>query len=200
MTKTLKSKEVFALEAKLVGQGVSIENLMSKAGYSVFEEIKNHFDRCAVIVLAGPGNNGGDGFVVANLLKRYGWKVDIAFDNAATQKMSDAARKNRLEWLDQVLDFDKVGFTKYDLIVDALFGIGLHTKLRSPYLELVSRAVESGVKTIAIDIPSGIDSDTGEVLGAAINAAYTITFNYKKPAHVKSLKHVGEVIVKDIGL
>lgn len=200
MNEIVTSKEILELEAKLVKQGISIAKLMAKAGYVVFEEIKNHCDPCKVIVLSGPGNNGGDGFVVANLLKKNGWDVEIAFDDEATKKLSPAARNNRLEWIGEILNFSDINFIKYDLIVDALFGIGLHKILRTPYFELVKSAVESGVKTISIDIPSGINSDTGEVLGAAIKAIYTVTFNYKKPAHIKALEHVGKVMVRDIGL
>ena len=115
-------------------------------------------------------------------------------------KLSDAARKNMLKWQEEILGLNKIDFSKYDLVVDALFGIGLHKQLKGPYLELIEVAAGSGIKTVSIDIPSGIDSDTGEVLGAAIRANYTITFNYKKPAHIKALGYVGFVVVKDIGL
>ena len=201
MVKTLTSKEIFALEKATVESGISIELLMERAGYAVYEEIIKNYNPCKILILCGPGNNGGDGFVVARLLKNNGWKVKVALDKSLDIKsLSHAAVSNRLKWKDQILDLKNVDLNQYDLIIDALFGIGLHKEVRGIYKEIIKALHDKAI--VSIDIPSGIDSDTGEILGCAIKAVLTVTFEYKKPAfnfsHLKP--YFGKIIVKSIGL
>jgi ADP-dependent NAD(P)H-hydrate dehydratase / NAD(P)H-hydrate epimerase len=201
MEKVLTSKQIFALEKATVEHGTSIELLMKRAGTAVFEEVIKNYKPCATLVLCGPGNNGGDGFILARLLKKNNWHVTITLDELKNiSSLSEATRTNRSKWTGDVIDFKKINFSKYDLIIDALFGIGLHRNIREPYTKIIQATHDK--KIISVDIPSGIDSDTGEILGCAIKAELTVTFEYKKPAfevaHLK--KYFGKVVVKKIGL
>jgi len=202
MKKILTSKEIFSLEEATVKRGTSIETLMERAGIAVFEEVIKNYKPCTTLVLCGLGNNGGDGFVIARLLKERGWNIEVALDTSSvsTKLLSQATSANRSKWTGKVKDFQKINLNRYDLIVDALFGIGLHKKIREPYKKIIE--ITDTKKIVAVEIPSGIDSDTGEILGCAITAELTVTFEYKKPAftfaHLK--KYFGKVVVKNIGL
>jgi hydroxyethylthiazole kinase-like uncharacterized protein yjeF len=153
-----------------------------------------------ILVLAGPGNNGGDGLVAAHLLAAQGHSVAVAAlaDPAAWQ--GDAACARAL-WGGPVLA-DSAPWPQADLVLDALFGIGLARPLEGRAEALVQRANALGCPILSIDIPSGIDSDTGEVRGAAIRATRTITFHTAKPGHLllPGRLHTGQLEVADIGL
>ncbi|NRA73500.1 MAG: NAD(P)H-hydrate epimerase [Rickettsiales bacterium] len=201
MEKILTSKEIFALEEKAIQSGISITSLMERAGTSVYEEVIKYYKPCKILVLCGPGNNGGDGFVVARLLKNNGWKVKVASDTSIDiKKLSEASAINRAKWQDKIIDFKDLNLDNYDLIIDALFGIGLHKEVRGIYKKIIKAT--NGKKIISIDIPSGIDSDTGKILGCTIQAVLTITFEYKKPAFIlpDPQRYFGKIIIKNIGL
>ena len=202
MEKILTSREIFALEEKAVKSGQSIDMLMERAGNAVFEEVVQHYKPCKTLVLCGPGNNGGDGFVVARLLKDQGWKVDIALDKSANPNLSQATQLNKSRWQSKIIDFREINLDEYDLIIDALFGIGLHREVSGIYKDVITSINKGNKKVVATDIPSGIDSDTGQILGCAIKAKLTVTFEYKKPAHImtKLDEYCGTVIVKNIGI
>lgn len=202
MEKVLTRNEIFALEAKAVERGDTIQNLMEKAGTAVFEEVTRLYKPCSVLIVCGSGNNGGDGFVVARLLMNAGWNVGIGLETSNYLKPSPDALHNKNLYAGQIIDFKNLNIGNYDLIVDALFGIGLKRNIEGACKDLIIKINDSNKPVVSIDIPSGIDCDTGMVLGAAIEAALTITFEYKKPAHnIESLKnYFGEVIVRKIGL
>jgi len=116
--------------------------------------------------------------------------------------VSPAKAASSAKWKGKVIDFEELNLERYSLIIDALFGIGLHKDPRGSYKDIISRIGVANKKIVSIDIPSGIDSDTGEILGRAIRAELTVTFEYKKPAFVLTSlqKYFGKVIVKAIGL
>lgn len=202
MEKVLTRNEIFVLEAKAVERGDTIQNLMEKAGTAVFEEITKRYKPCSVLIACGVGNNGGDGFVVARLLRNSGWNVDVGLDTSNYLKPSPAALRNKNLYAGQIIDFKNLNIGNYYLVVDALFGIGLRRDIEGICKDLILKINDSNKPVVAIDIPSGIDCDTGMVLGIAIKAALTVTFEYKKPAHnIESLKnYFGEIIVREIGL
>jgi hydroxyethylthiazole kinase-like uncharacterized protein yjeF len=153
-----------------------------------------------VLVLAGPGNNGGDGLVAARLLTERGHAVSVVALSDPAAWTGDAARARDLSG-GPLLPAD-ADWAEADLIIDALFGIGLARPLEGKAAALVARANASGLPVLAVDIPSGIGSDTGAVYGAAIRASRTLTFHTAKPGHflLPGRTHAGVLEIADIGL
>ena len=180
-------------------------NLMERAGLAAAElarELAGDAGR-AVLVLAGPGNNGGDAFEVATHLKRWFYRVDVVFAGDAAKLPHDAgaalAKWNAIDG--RLLKAIPPGM-RYDLVVDGLFGIGLVRPLAGAMAEIVGAASGlPGVK-LALDIPSGVNADTGAVMGAAFLATHTITFIARKPGlfTLDGPDHCGEVTVAALGL
>ena len=175
--------------------------LMLNAGRAITAEILKRFPGATGFdVLCGPGNNGGDGYVVARLLAERGLTVRV-FALAAPKAGSDAARAR----LDCALDAAPLeAFAPEDgfVVVDALFGAGLAKPLEGAALAAVERATKSGCPVVAVDLPSGISGESGQVMGAAFKADVTVTFFRLKPGHLllPGRTHCGEVVVADIGI
>ena len=161
-------------------------------------------------VFSGPGNNGGDGVAVAGLLKKAGWTVRC-FLVGRREKMTADSREmeRRLNELGGVLedyipgDGEQEAFTLgADIIVDALFGVGLNSPLREPGASAVRLMNLSDAKVVSADIPSGVETDTGRILGDAVRADVTVTFSMAKPGLFvgKGALRAGKVIVHDIGI
>src|SRR5262245_41215076 len=159
-------------------------NLMERAGHAAAElslELAGDVAR-AVLVLAGPGNIGGDAFVVATHLKRGFHRVDVVFAGETAKLPHDAAAA-AAKWnaADGRLLKSIPAETRYDLVVDGLFGIGLVRPLAGAMAELVRAASALPCARLALDIPSGLNADTGAVMGAAFRATHTMTFIARKP-------------------
>jgi hydroxyethylthiazole kinase-like uncharacterized protein yjeF len=154
--------------------------------------------RC--LVLAGPGNNGGDALVAAHLLQVAGHQVQVLGLQPEDNWRGDAARARAL-WAGPVLAPD-AAWPAADLLVDGLFGIGLARPLDGPAAGLVARANAHGSPILAIDIPSGVNADSGEVMGAAMAARETLTFHVAKPGHLlfPGRALAGRLTVANIGL
>ena len=161
-------------------------------------------------VFSGPGNNGGDGVAVAGLLKKAGWTVRC-FLVGKREKMTADSREmeRRLNELGGVLedyipgDGEQEAFTLgADIIVDALFGVGLNSPLREPGASAVRLMNLSDAKVVSADIPSGVETDTGRILGDAVRADVTVTFSMAKPGLFvgKGALRAGKVVVHDIGI
>jgi hydroxyethylthiazole kinase-like uncharacterized protein yjeF len=197
----LTTYQTAALESNAVHAGIPIIDLMKNAGEAVAEEVMQHFKQQPTLILCGPGNNGGDGFVVAKRLHDKLWPVIIAVVDADA-KMSEAAQANRHLWQGEILALDPSILRNFSLVIDGLFGTGLTRTIESPYKEIINEINRVKLPVVSIDIPSGINSDTGEIMGAALKAILTITFGYYKLGHVlyPGKLHAGEVIIKDIGL
>lgn len=187
------------IDAAAAAQGAPTRALMENAGRAVAEAVAARFAPRPLIVLCGPGNNGGDGCVAARRLHEMGWpvRVETMCDRAALK--GDAADAASL-WRG---DISALGALAYDgeLLLDALFGAGLTRPLEGAAAARAHVAPPEAV--IAVDVPSGIDGDSGNPIGQAhFSACLTITFVRKKPAHVlepgRSL--CGDVIVADIGV
>ena len=192
----LTPEEMYRADALAAGAGMSTLALMESAGRAVAEEIVRRFGARSVLVLCGPGNNGGDGFVVARLLKRWGWPVRLALLGSLDRLKGDAAAMAAL-WDGEVEKSVATGGAR--LIVDALFGAGLSKEFPA---ELASAINGAGVPVVAVDVPSGLDGLTGRPRGASVRADVTVTFFRKKPGHVLLPGRVlcGEVVVADIGI
>ena len=173
--------------------------LMERAGQAVAEAIEARFAPCSTTVLVGPGNNGGDGYVVARLLAERGWPVRV---EALAPARSADAQAAAAAWNRAVEPFDPRG-PSAELIVDALFGAGLDRALGAEPARLALALERAGTPVVAIDTPSGLAGDTGQPLGGVcFRAQLTVTFHRPKPAHVLQPGRAlcGEVVVGDIGL
>ncbi len=179
--------------------GVPTRTLMENAGRAVADAIAARFAPCAVAVLCGPGNNGGDGFVVARLLSERGFKVRLAA--AETYKGDAAAMADK--WSGGTETLHPKVLDGAALAVDALFGAGLSRPLEGGARDLALACTELKIPVVAVDVPSGISGDTGRALGdASIKADLTVTFFRKKPAHLllPGREACGEIVLADIGL
>ena len=184
-----------------IAGGVPGMTLMENAGRACAEAIVERFEQSPVCVLCGPGNNGGDGFVIARLLRERGWPVTLALLGDRDRLSGDAAGMAGL-WDGDVLALEEGVTVEAPLVVDALFGAGLVRPISGPACGLIDRLNGEGRRVCAVDVPSGIDGNTGEALGAALQADLTVTFFRKKPGHVLFPGRVacGDVIVADIGI
>jgi len=193
----LTSAEMGRADAFAVAHGVPSLVLMENAGRAVADAIAARFKPCAVTVLCGPGNNGGDGFVAARLLDESGFIVRVAHD--ADPKGDAAAMSER--WKGTRVALEPQALDGARLVVDALFGAGLARPLEGAYAQVVKAL--NDLPVIAVDIPSGVSGDTGQPLGAVyVKAALTVTFFHKKPGHLllPGRALCGETLVADIGI
>ena len=198
-----------AIETNAEYFGISLLQLMETAGRNVAEEIAARFQpkKTKVAIFCGSGGNGGDGFVAARYLTCLGFKVEVILAGKAQNIAHPSAQKNWVAIqplknvipLTEVKDSSLIPDIKADVAVDALLGIGLTGKLRPPIKQLVQKINSMDAFRVAVDVPTGINSDTGEVLGTAITANLTVTFYKAKPGLAKAKEYTGDVIVKNIG-
>lgn len=194
----LDMAEMTKADGLAVALGLPVDRLMEAAGWAVALEIRKRFQPCRVLVLAGPGNNGGDGFVAARYLRRWGWPVRVAL-LGKPEALKGAALLNFQRWEGAVDALSPAVLGGTDLVVDALFGAGLTRPLDGAALETI-QAIKCPV--VAVDIPSGVSGDTGLVQGAAAQATLTVTFFRKKPGHclMPGRALCGRIVLADIGL
>ncbi len=196
----VSSKEMMFFEKEQFSKNNSYL-FMKKAGKMVFQFIRKKLDNNQpIIVLCGPGNNGGDGFVIANYLKKNGYPIDVYILSKKHNYTGDALAALK----EFGKDFKKISLFKLKknaLIVDALFGIGLARNIEGVLIKIFNKINKSNNRVISVDIPSGVCSNTGNILGSAIKADFTITFHRKKVGHVLGLgkKFSGKLKVVDIG-
>ncbi len=195
--KILTVAEIAAADRAAIASGTPGIELMERAGAAVADAVAERFSPRPVCVLCGPGNNGGDGYVVARLLKERGWPVEV---RALAAPASDDAKAAAARWDGGLAPFDAP--LEARLYVDALFGAGLSKPLNGEAAAIAARLAEHPEAVVAIDVPSGLPGDTGMPEGPAVIAGLTVTFHAKKPAHVLQPGHdlCGEVVVADIGL
>lgn len=187
--------------------------LMENAGRKVAEEIEkmNLKSGAKVAVLAGRGNNGGDGFVVARWLYNQGRNPKV-YLLAKKDEIKGDARTNLDIILKMGIPFEEMPepdlpslqneLQETDLIIDALLGIGIKGEVREPLRSVINLVNNLGRPILAIDVPSGLDADTGEVLGVAIKAAKTVTMGLAKKGFflASAPKYTGDLIIADIGM
>ena len=183
-----------------VATGTPATELMENAGKAVARAIEQRWSARPVIVLCGPGNNGGDGFVAARHLSETGWPVRIAL-LGPRDHLVGAARHHAELWRGTVEPLTPGVLEGAQLVVDAIFGAGLSRALDGSSVETLAAASRRKLPIVAIDVPSGLMGDTGEALGA-VAVAMTVTFFRKKPGHLLLPGRLlcGEVIVADIGI
>ena len=205
----ITSREMRALEMNSEYFGVSRLLLMENAGHCVACQVASRFKPGkAVAVFCGLGGNGGDGFVAARHLSSMGFKVTVILAGKSKDILDKEALQNlkALQFLQdtiavhEVHDSTQIPELDVDVVIDALLGTGTKGSLRPPILQLVKKINAMDAFRVAVDVPTGIDSDTGEVLEAAVKADLSITFHKSKKGLEKAKKFVGELVVKEIGL
>ncbi|MEM1360791.1 MAG: NAD(P)H-hydrate epimerase [Pseudomonadota bacterium] len=206
----LTAAQMRDLEQSVIQSGqVSGLALMERAGCGVVAKIAELFpgdNGGQALVLCGPGNNGGDGYVIARLLDDAGWQVTVAGLGQA-DRMPPDARTNRKLWEKSrpVADLSSgIPEPKPDLIVDAIFGIGLSRSIEPPlsdrFAEATVLATKTGALRLAVDLPSGLETDHGDIMGTVLAADETVTFHQLKVAHLKRPDLCGNLTIVDIGL
>lgn len=193
--------EMYRADAATVGGGVPSLELMEAAGQAIAEEIQDRWKKRPVAILCGPGNNGGDGFVVACLLVKARWPITVSLLGEHGKLTGDAAI-NAERWQGDIEPLSTKALEGDPLVVDALFGAGLTRPLDGVAREIVETINARRLDCVAVDIPSGVHGDNGEILGAAPFATLTVTFFRAKPGHVllPGRVHCGALIVADIGI
>ncbi|MDO9383360.1 MAG: NAD(P)H-hydrate dehydratase [Hyphomicrobiaceae bacterium] len=184
--------------------GIATLTLMENAGRAVADAAEAMMrTRGTVTVLCGPGNNGGDGFVAARILKQRGYGVRVYLLGNRSQLKGDAAEMaSRWDGTVEPLGLGQASFTGTQLIIDALLGAGLSRAPDGTAAAVIDEANASGVPILAVDVPSGLDGTTGTAAGPVITAQRTITFFRCKPGHVlhPGRRLCGAVYVADIGI
>ncbi|MQT12065.1 NAD(P)H-hydrate dehydratase [Segnochrobactrum spirostomi] len=202
MHELLTPEEMGRADRLTIESGIPGFALMEAAGYAVADAVANRIPLGRrVLVLAGPGNNGGDGFVAARVLADRGYRVRLMLLGTREVLKGDAAIAAG-GWRGAVEPASPDGVRDADVIVDALFGAGLDRPLGGIAASLVDAANASGALIVAVDLPSGISGKTGAILGTAIAAAITITFFRRKPGHLlyPGRAHCGRVRAVEIGI
>lgn len=194
----LTASEMRAAEQAAADGGTSLAVLMDRAGEALGRLVLRVASGRAVHILVGPGNNGGDGYVAARWLAGQGVAASVS---ALAPPQSDLAKDAAALWMGSVggVDAEIVGDA---VLVDCLFGTGLNRALGEDAVAFLKRHAEAASRIVAADLPSGIDSDSGEVLGCPLKADITLAFGALKPAHMlfPAAAHCGEVHVADIGI
>jgi ADP-dependent NAD(P)H-hydrate dehydratase / NAD(P)H-hydrate epimerase len=180
--------------------GVSGLELMEAAGASIAGEVMRRYPTQPTAILCGPGNNGGDGFVVARYLARAGWPIKLGLLGARDALKGDAAA-NADRWHGEVLPLSLSIIDDCSLVVDGLFGAGLTRSIDGVPATLIDRINTKKLTCVSIDVPSGVHGDTGEVLGSAPKADLTVSFFRAKPGHylMPARSLCGDLVVSDIG-
>ncbi|MFC4723926.1 NAD(P)H-hydrate dehydratase [Glycocaulis abyssi] len=188
-------------DAFAVRQGVASLTLMERAGAGVAHAIMARWAPRPAAILCGPGNNGGDGYVIARLLRDAGWPVTVFSLGDVAALKGDAAHMAGL-WTGAVKSLDSFKTERFALVVDALFGAGLSRLLDGMALKASRSLAERDCAVVAVDVPSGVNGDESGSEGACVKADLTVTFHRLKPAHLfhPARAACGEIIVVDIGI
>lgn len=201
----LSAAQMRMVETAAMARGMAGAALMEAAGKGLADVAAKGWSpqtlKGPVAVLCGPGNNGGDGFVAARLLAAAGWPVRVGLIGERSALGGDARLMADL-YEGEIAPLSPAILDGAGLIIDALFGTGLARPLEGAAAAVVEAANAHPAPALAVDIPSGVDADTGAVLGAAITAVRTVTFHRKKPGHVlfPGRALCGVVDVVDIGI
>ncbi|ESQ82295.1 hypothetical protein AEAC466_18280 [Asticcacaulis sp. AC466] len=197
----LTPAQMNAADQATIALGISSLDLMERAGAAVATAIQARWTRQPILVLCGPGNNGGDGFVCARHLDGAGWPVKIALLCELSELKGDAAHQALL-WTGGFVPFSSGSLEGFRLVIDAIFGAGLSRPVEGQARDMVEALVNLDLDICAIDVPSGLDGATGQILGGAAAADLTVTFFRKKPGHLllPGRQLCGDLVVAQIGI
>ena len=201
MHELLTTAEMAEADRLTIAGGVPGIELMENAGRAVADAAGRVLEGRRVVIVAGPGNNGGDGFVAARHLAERGYEVRVSFVGDLKRLKGDAALAAD-RWSGPVEEASPVSLTDCDIIIDALFGAGLDREVEGLARAMIRAINSAGVPVIAVDLPSGVNGTTGAVMGIAVDATHTVTFFRRKTGHflLPGRLHCGAVEVADIGI
>jgi len=209
----ISGEEMMVVEVNANAIGIPFACMMENAGSETARVVISRIDACSkVAIVCGTGNNGGDGFATArHLLSKSDSIVVEVFLVGGVESIRKDDSKINWEILQRIhsprlkihstLDVEKMDFSGFDAIVDAVFGTGLKGEVREPFAEAIRKINSCNGKALifSIDVPSGLDATTGEVLGVAVTADYTITLHREKKGLIGN-PNAGSVLVADIGI
>jgi NAD(P)H-hydrate epimerase len=197
----LTCAEMRRAEKMTFAQGVPGFSLMQRAGETIAELIQKKWKRCRVLALCGPGNNAGDGFIAAESLRAAAWDVTVAAMRMPEDLSGDAAQAAK-NWKGKTTALEDSSFDGVDLVIDALFGTGLTKPIDGVARTAIEKLARTKIPVIAVDLPSGVNSDTGAIMNMAPHTTFTVTFFRKKIGHalLPGAKLCGEILVADIGI
>lgn len=197
-TQIIRWMDHIAIDEIGIPSAVLMENAKNAFIDAFYENCKpNKWSK--ILIVCGPGNNGGDGLAIGRTLYHHGYKPKIYLPASPDHLSEDAALQlNILKKLQiEISSSDEILSDRYDYIIDALFGTGMCRSLEGHYYEVIDRINHHLAYKICVDIPSGIDSDSGEILGIAVRPDLTVTFAKLK----QGLRYIeGKVVLKDIGI
>ncbi len=214
LSESLTSEEMSYLDENSVALGISRLQLMENAGRSVAEYVAGPLGTPGekILVVAGLGNNGGDGFVASRHLANLHFSVNVILLGRSMNLSEEAEFNWRiLEKLDvgislkEIHDSAELGLFKRrldesDMVIDAMLGTGVKGNLREPIASAVRLLNSSGKQLVAVDTPTGLNPSTGEIHGIAVKASTTVTFHKMKKGFAQNQEYTGRVIVRDIGI
>jgi hydroxyethylthiazole kinase-like uncharacterized protein yjeF len=202
MFELLSNAEMAQADRLAIAGGVPGIDLMERAGQAVADAVAaRHSVREQVVVVAGLGNNGGDGFIAARLLAERGYGVRLLLLGEVDRLKGDAALAAKT-WKGPISSADPGGLEGADVVSDALFGAGLDRPVEGQARSMIEAMNARSAPVISVDLPSGINGTSGAVMGAAVNATQSVTFFRKKSGHVllPGRLHCGPTSVADIGI
>lgn len=196
-TSEMSKADNFAIQQKISGF-----HLMNQAGRHVAFAVEMlNIGPCNILVLAGPGNNGGDAFVAAHLLKERGYNINLHMFGERRKLKGDAAKMADL-YNGELKTFESIDIEPAQVIIDGLFGSGLNQAIKGNLATLIQMINESQKPIVSIDMPSGINGDTGQQQGVAVKASKTVSFFRPKPGHYlyPGRTHCGDLTIHEIGI
>lgn len=215
-TPVLSVEEVVALEKQIAEEGTSLYELMQRAGYALAQTAQDFVtDSNNIVILAGSGNNGGDGWVAAKTLAGSGWKVTLVSKTDSEELTAEPAHTAALEAkasksFDIVIDPNQSDLEQLlqsaDIIIDAILGTGFsYSEVREPYatwIKLCNETHRNGVSTLSADCPSGLNAQTGKAAKQCINADITVTMLAPKCGLLlpEAKRFVGKVLLAPLGM
>jgi ADP-dependent NAD(P)H-hydrate dehydratase / NAD(P)H-hydrate epimerase len=202
MIELLSNAEMAQADRLAIAGGVAGIDLMERAGRAVADAVATrHPIGSLVVILTGPGNNGGDGFVAARLLAQRGFRTRLMLTGEMPRLKGDAARAAE-KWKGPVEAAQVNGFDGASVVIDALFGAGLDRPVEGLPRALIESMNAQPAPVVAVDLPSGINGASGAVMASAVKAAQTVTFFRKKPGHMllPGRLYCGAITVADIGI
>ena len=187
----MSSEQVRTIEPKAARiAGCSMFELMQRAGEAAFKVLKQEWPNVqSIIVVVGNGNNAGDGYVLAKLAKQQGINVVVFCEQLKRELIGDA-KQAQLEWQNlgaETLQFAELDFTQCDVLVDALLGTGVTGEVKSAFQAVIQEINQAGIPVLSIDLPSGMQANTGQALPICVKADVTITFVATKPGLVSGI-------------
>jgi len=193
----LTADQMRAAERQAIEAGTAETELMERAGRALAEAVRLYAGPRETLILCGPGNNGGDGYVAARYLAAEGYSVRIA---ALGEPTAEAARRAREQWIGPVEPFASAADAP--IVIDCLFGTGLSRGLEPAVFQRLLLLINKAMVAVACDLPSGVSTDNGSLLSPIGDYDVTVTFGALKPAHrlMPAMARVGRVVLADIGI